>query len=322
MDDYANSVIVGSLPPPLAGVTNHIFRLSKKYQIPVFQINKPFPFKDKLKFLFLKKKEIYIHTHIYTILLLVLVKQIFFKGKCEYYIVNHNFPALTEPNKNGIKNRAKHYIRKSCLKKCDKVYAVQKDIIPKMTHNFGQLQIELYDPFIPPDENNEQKAFDVYRSSVEPFFKKFSPVIISGAWQLNMHNGEDLYGFDLLISLISRLQKRKHNVGLIFFLGNPDHNRDYFNSIKRMIKELNLSENILLITGQNELWPAIKRSDLFIRATNTDGDPLSIKEALFFGTKVLASDCVNRAEGVKLFYSRDMESLEKETINILKEYFK
>ena len=48
------------------------------------------------------------------------------------------------------------------------------------------------------------------------------------------------------------------------------------------LQELNLEENFYFLTGQKELWPIFKKASLMIRPTNTDGDALSIREALYF----------------------------------------
>ena len=46
-----------------------------------------------------------------------------------------------------------------------------------------------------------------------------------------------------------------------------------------------------------------------IRATSTEGDSLSVREALESGVRVLATDCVDRPEGVVLFRYNDADSL-------------
>ena len=46
-----------------------------------------------------------------------------------------------------------------------------------------------------------------------------------------------------------------------------------------------------------------------IRATSTDGDSLSVREALDSGVRVLATDCVDRPDGVTLFKYNDVVSL-------------
>lgn len=41
-------------------------------------------------------------------------------------------------------------------------------------------------------------------------------------------------------------------------------------------------------------------SDCYIRFTATDGDSLAVREALYFNKKVIASNIVDRPEGVEL----------------------
>ncbi len=53
--------------------------------------------------------------------------------------------------------------------------------------------------------------------------------------------------------------------------------------------------------GQYQFWPVYKRVHAFLRLTSTDGDSISIREAIHFGCPVLASDVVPRPDGVKLY---------------------
>ena len=55
-------------------------------------------------------------------------------------------------------------------------------------------------------------------------------------------------------------------------------------------------------------------SDALIRATTMDGDSLSVKEALYYGVPVFATDVVDRPSGVISF--SDFKDLEKKIISI------
>ncbi|MFZ7241036.1 hypothetical protein ACLSYN_08210, partial [Avibacterium avium] len=68
-------------------------------------------------------------------------------------------------------------------------------------------------------------------------------------------------------------------------------------------------DNLLFLENNKKIWPLLKITKLFIRATTTDGDSVSLKEALYFGAPVLASDVVPRADGVMLF------NLEKDNLS-------
>lgn len=53
----------------------------------------------------------------------------------------------------------------------------------------------------------------------------------------------------------------------------------------------------------------LQRSDTYVRATDRDGDAVAIREAMSFGTTVVASDCVARPPGSILFRTGDLGSL-------------
>jgi glycosyltransferase involved in cell wall biosynthesis len=58
-----------------------------------------------------------------------------------------------------------------------------------------------------------------------------------------------------------------------------------------------------------EFCGALSLCDLYVRATDRDGDAVAVREAKQFGLKVLASDCVTRPSGVAIFSTGDAESL-------------
>lgn len=300
--------LIGPFPPPIGGVSNHVSRYSKKNNIPVFKEKKKYSCKDFLQILKLKNKDVLAHTVHWKILAVLFIKRLISNKGCNYYLINHNFQATTEIIKT-IKGYILSFLIKQYIKSCKIVYVVNSDLIDKMQIIYGPLNYQIYDPFLPPDENGEDKIWESYGNNVKTFIDKHNIILSSGAWQLSFYNNEDLYGFDLLIELLANLKNDYHQIGLIFFIGDSTYNIEYINKCRNRINELNVAENICIISGQKEMWPIIKVSNLFIRATNTDGDPLSIKEALYFNTKVLASNCCKRANHVSLFQSRNLNSL-------------
>ena len=62
--------------------------------------------------------------------------------------------------------------------------------------------------------------------------------------------------------------------------------------------------------------PALARSSVLLRPTNTDGDAVSVREALWLGVPVIASDVVERPAGTELFRTRDAESLWQATLRV------
>ena len=60
-----------------------------------------------------------------------------------------------------------------------------------------------------------------------------------------------------------------------------------------------------------------KISDVFMRTTNTDGNSVSVLEALSVGTPVIATDCVERPTECILVKTRNMDDLLEKTIYVL-----
>lgn len=316
--EQKDTVLIGPLPPPIGGVSVHISRYSKRNHAIVYPESKIRSWASTMKIMFIKNAKIFVHSESWYISFILIIKYWIFNRRCVYLFVNHNFPTTTSVPitfKQAIYQRFRYYF----IRLCSQVYVVNPELIPKMKKIYGNINISLFDPFVQPDESTELQQMKEFGPEVADFLEEHRPLIISGAWQLSFHNNEDLYGFDLLIELTNYVKHKFPAIGLIFFIGNPEYNKAYLENKHNRIKELELEKTILLITGQKEMWPLTKRADLYIRATNTDGDPISIKEALHYGINVLASDCTVRVNGVKLFNSRSLDSLISSTFAILQE---
>lgn len=77
--------------------------------------------------------------------------------------------------------------------------------------------------------------------------------------------------------------------------------------IESEIKRAGLQENVILAgdVPHNETLHLIDRADVLLRTTLFDGDAISVREALFLGTPVLATDNAMRPEGVLLIDGQD-----------------
>ena len=84
-----------------------------------------------------------------------------------------------------------------------------------------------------------------------------------------------------------------------------DH--DYFSKLKQAIREKNIEDGFLFVTQPlDEIYPIWQKSDIFVRPTSSDGDAVSLREALYLKTPSVASDVVSRPEGTVLFKNRDV----------------
>ncbi|MBC8619271.1 glycosyltransferase family 1 protein [Parabacteroides faecis] len=107
--------------------------------------------------------------------------------------------------------------------------------------------------------------------------------------------GKEIYGVKILVDLF-----RKHpDWGLII----SDPSGGYSKLL------CNLEKNILVISKPHSFIPVLEKSDCFVRYTSTDGDSLSIHEALNCGVHVVATNVVDRPENVYQVLHGDIDQL-------------
>lgn len=160
--------------------------------------------------------------------------------------------------------------------------------------------------FIPPGNHEIQKPLPKSISNKLENFD-YKNCFCTNAYAVNFDkNGCEIYG---IIDLVTIFQK--HNqLGLI--ISDPSGAyKKYFSQNK-----IQLSENILIIAEPHSFLPILKFSNCFIRATSTDGDSLSIKEALYFDKKVIASDCVSRPTSCITYTANSIDALENAILKI------
>ena len=161
--------------------------------------------------------------------------------------------------------------------------------------------------YIPARDEADASSLPAY---VRDFLSAHSPVLSTYAWKLTIDaQGVDMYGFDQCIELIGALKADFPNIGLGILLPLVA-DADYFRDLKARIAASGIEENVLFITEAldevHQLWRA---SDVFVRATNTDGDAVSVREALNLRVPVVASDASSRPAGVVLFETRNLEAM-------------
>jgi hypothetical protein len=129
----------------------------------------------------------------------------------------------------------------------------------------------------------------------------------------------DLYGIDQLIYLMDRLVNEKGlDVGLVFCISEI-FNYEYYDQCRARIKELGLERNFLFVIQSPvngfEVWAA---TDVFLRPTMSDMEGVSVKEALQFGTPVVASDVCTRPKEAVLYEAGNADDLFEKVYTLLR----
>jgi glycosyltransferase involved in cell wall biosynthesis len=161
--------------------------------------------------------------------------------------------------------------------------------------------------FIPPGAADEETAVDIGEWIVRQKAAGRRVVTLNG-FQPELYDGVDLYGYDLLIDAFADARIRSGFAGLIV-VSSLQIGRDYFESLGARIERAGLGGQVLLLSRPMSFCGVLRASDVLVRPTTSDGDALSIREALWYGRPVVASDAVWRPEGTILFRSRDAGDL-------------
>ena len=132
------------------------------------------------------------------------------------------------------------------------------------------------------------------------FIQNKKPLLLVNASILSFFNSKDLYGFDKSIRAIKQLKQQYTDIGLILALAHIG-NYNYFQQLKKLVTELELTNNIFFLTGQKKLWPLFERIDIFLRPTMCDGTSISVSEALYLKTTIVASNVCKRPSNVIVF---------------------
>ena len=216
-------------------------------------------------------------------------------------------------------NLVEHYLILLSLRNIDKIICVNPRIKKELLDlGFNSKKIEIIPAFIPPDSDET----DIKK--LPEFFHKIRHkhkfLITANASKVSFYNSKDLYGIDLSIELMKRLIDNGYkDIGFIYVIPDID-DYDYFKKMQNLINKYNLEEKFHFYTKPVDYPAVINICDLFIRPTNTDGDSISIREALTLKKPTIASDVCRRPEGTILFKNRNVNDLYNRVIYIVENY--
>lgn len=285
----AKLLLVGPLPPPIGGVTTHFDRLAGHLR----KINFDFDlidFKTSGIFSVLKAvtgyKVVHLHTSnaLFQLGIVLLCKILGIRILFTF----HGNLGRFKPLKNALNNLTVFLAHMPVLLN-EGSYERAKKL------NKNSL---LSSAFLPPVDTlslSEKNTLNIRK------LKERSKLLFcTNAFNITFDkDGGEIYGITRLIEIFRALP----HLGLVF----SDPSTRYLAYLVE--NQIEIPENVLIISELHDFVPVIQVSDGFIRATSTDGDSLSVKEALYYRVPVLASDCVSRPQGCRLYKTGDFADL-------------
>jgi len=201
------------------------------------------------------------------------------------------------------------------LKSMNKIVCVNQNIKDNLSNlGINKERLICIPAFIAPIEDmNDEKHIS---REIWDFVDGSEFLICANGW-IRLENNEDIYGMDMLIELISKIKNSgvKLIIALLGVKNQSGEEKGYYKDLKSRIESYGIKNRIFIYEAEDtEFYPILKKSKLFIRPTNQDGDAISVREALYLNIPTLASDAAYRPDGFILFKKRDIDDLYKKTI--------
>ena len=170
-------------------------------------------------------------------------------------------------------------------------------------------KIEVIPAFIPPLSRSGDE--DRVSEEIREFCADHDPVLLATGGAVLRDGTTDLYGIDMTLELVDRLRADHPRIGVLWsFIELIGTRWDYYEKMKAEVERRGLGDHWLFSPPQEVFHPVYEMADLLVRPTCTDGDSVSIREALHFRLPTVTSDAAPRPEGAVVFPNRDFEAYE------------
>jgi len=321
-------VILGIEPPPIGGVSIHIQRvmnlfLSQHNKISFFSteqwMRKLFPlYICKLMGWLIRTRPQIIYYHStylsYSISELLFLLGMRFFLRYELIIIDHDCRHISK------KTKRQRSIYSWIVQSINHVVCIGLATYESyVEHGIELTSYSIESAFIPPKIQGAAAIQNAYPSSLQIFMQEHTPLLLLSAAHLMLIDGKDIYGIDTTIAMLGKLKSEYPDVGLIIGLAQVG-NVAYFSDLQKWMKQCQVAENIFILHGNKELWPLYEDIDVFLRPTLSDGDSISVREAIYFNTPIVASNAANRPSGIATYGVDDSDAYVNTVSLVLQEY--
>jgi glycosyltransferase involved in cell wall biosynthesis len=315
MQEKIHILQLGPYPPPRGGVQTNMLAIEEEllkngHQSSIISITRAEKVGDEanvyhprspfalLKLIFTLEYDV-LHLHIggelpLRVQLMILMCGLFARGKSVMTFHSGGY-AVSEKGRNA----GFWTLPGFAFRRFDKIIVVNK-LMVEMFEKFGVKSgnVKLIYPFA----LSKPKAGVEIPQKIKEFWKRHQRVLIT------VSLFETDYDLPLQINVLERVLEEFPETGLVV-IGSGSLEGD----LRKLISSKKYAEHILLAgdTDREIVLNLIEKADLMLRTTIFDGDAISIREALFLGTPVIATDNGMRPDGLNLIPVGDIAALEK-----------
>ncbi|WCK53725.1 glycosyltransferase family 4 protein [Aneurinibacillus sp. Ricciae_BoGa-3] len=308
---------IGVYPPPVGGISVHIERLCDRLEqegcpFIIYDGSGQSAIKDRpvvplpsiekwsWRYLFQRNEDI-IHNHFLRWQMRFTLSLLKLKGKK----IVHTIHSLR--NDSGQLSAVHKMMVYMTGVLSDHFVAVSPEIKDKLVElKIPARKISVIPAFIPPDTSGSNAALakETIPAFIWDFFAKHPRVIAANGGVGNLYNGSELYGLDLCVDAFIELAHEFPDVGYVYCITHVVDD-SMVHAAKEKLQNAGLSDRFLFVQEKIPFYPLIQEAALFVRPTRSDGDAISIREALYFGTPAIASNVVQRPNGTVVFADGD-----------------
>lgn len=309
--------LVGPLPPPFGGMSVHLLRLRdglqrRLWNVDVVAAGRMNPGRQDARAFVgnspaahisacMRIQSRLVHIHHRISVLTAISAAVSRARHHEVILTLHGIPQDLLRRRDGLDP----FLR-SALRRSNWVIAVSDHIADQLRETIPRRQVTVVPAYLPPGETDISRVSqDMARwLDKDPDLPLLSVLVYRLLPPLMGHR--DIYGLGLVCALSRQLRSLGRACRIAVLLAQPPASSEESNFLDACVASLRADQGPRFQVFVGEYAPPlIARSDVFLRPTLTDGDAVSIREALGFGVSVVASDAAPRPDESIVFASND-----------------
>lgn len=290
-------ILIGSFPPPLGGVSIYC---SRRYELlrrsgeNVRIVNTSFKFSSifRLSYYSLRYRFSNVTYELNSSNIIMLLLIMFLGISKKTVFVDHN--SSRRVINNNLSCKVFHYL----TSRFSKIKVVNSEL-KKNYRRDVQRKISTLSPFLPPSD----LEMEVSKNQLKPFLtgilnSEERNIVITSAWRpVNTLKEPDLYGILDCLAVYQQLIKKYPQYIFVLMIGEMAED-ELSHRIRLLVVKLSRFKNFCFICGGLSQLALLPKTKLLLRLTKTDGDSVSVREAIYFGANVVCSNVVTRPANV------------------------